>query len=371
MTPLTRGRLALEAFVATLISHAVVLLALGASSTVFDRWARAGRGGISLLVWDGAFYQDIAANGYGAVGRAGLRFFPLVALAARGLAAPFGGGQRATGIAVVAIAWVSAVLFLYWLGRLVEFETADEILARRALWLAALFPSAMVLTLGYAEATFLAFAVGAFAAARRRSWLLAFVLAAGAGATRPLGLLLAVPIAVEAVVAWRSGAWRARVESLVAIAGGAAGTAVYLLWSRAAYGDLLLPFRVQSDTTLRGGFVDPVTRVARGVRDLFTGHLASGSHVLWAFVCLALLVVLWRRLPAAYGAYATVSLLVLLSGSNLDSFERYVFSTFPFVIAVVLVIPRRPPAWWWAVLATSTVGLFAYSSLAFTGRLAP
>lgn len=365
---MTRRRLTLEALAATVVSHLVVLLAMAASATFLSDHARPGRGGTSLLIWDGAFYRDIAASGYEVVGHAGLRFFPFVPLVARGLAGPFGRGY---GPAVVVVTWISAFAFVWWLARLVELETADVLLARRAIWLAALFPAAAVLTLGYAEATFLAFAVGAVYCARRRRWLLVALLAAAAGTTRPLGLFLMVPVAIEAICAWRTSTWRSRVESVVAVAGAAIGTGAYLLWSSRTYGDFLLPFRVQSAGNLRGGVSDPITRIGRGISDLFGGHVASGSHVLWALFAIGLLVVLWRRLPPAYGAYATVSLVVLLTGDNLDSFERYLFSTFPFVIAIVLLVPRRPAAWWWATLSVSGVGLFAYSTLAFLGRLAP
>ena len=47
----------------------------------------------------------------------------------------------------------------------------------------------------------------------------------------------------------------------------------------------------------------------------------------------ALLVVVARRLPGSYTAYASVALVLALSAQNLDSFERYCASTLPFLLA--------------------------------------
>jgi hypothetical protein len=364
-----RGRVARQAAVASAVSHAVVLLALAASATVLNGRQHAGRGGRNLFIWDAAFYRSIAEHGYASVGKAGLRFFPAFPLLSRAPAVLFGG---AYGVAVIVVAWISTVVFLYFLHRIVEFETKDPVLARRTVWLAALFPAAACLTLGYAEAMFMAAAVGAVYAARRHAWIAGTIAAAIAGATRPIGLMLCLPIAIEALIVWRSTrpAARDRIGSIIATAGAAIGAGCFLLWSNATQHDLLLPFRVQNDKTLRGGFVDPLVRLGRGLHDLVSGKFGSGLHVVWAFAFIVVLIVIWRRLPCAYGAYATVSLFVLLTGSNLDSFERYVFSTFPFVIGIALMIPKEKRAWA-ATLTVATAGLFAYSAMAFLGISAP
>ena len=46
-----------------------------------------------------------------------------------------------------------------------------------------------------------------------------------------------------------------------------------------------------------------------------------------------LIVVAFWRLPVSYGAFAFCVVVVALSGSNLDSFERYALSAFPLVMA--------------------------------------
>ena len=54
-----------------------------------------------------------------------------------------------------------------------------------------------------------------------------------------------------------------------------------------------------------------------------------------------LLVVLVRRFPASYSLYGAATLLLGLSAQNLDSFERYCWSTFPFLLALAAVTDRE------------------------------
>src|SRR4029077_15621661 len=118
-----------------------------------------------LFAWDAGFYRGIAQHGYGfgTVPHDALRFFPLFPLAGRALGPVLGG--RAD-VALVAVVEVSALVLGALVHRLVLLEGRDERTARRAAWLVALFPSAFVLVLGYAEALALVFTVGAFIALR-------------------------------------------------------------------------------------------------------------------------------------------------------------------------------------------------------------
>ena len=60
-----------------------------------------------------------------------------------------------------------------------------------------LFPTGFFLVGGYPHGLFLLLAVGSMYAMRRRRWWLAGLLAALAGATRQVGVLLAAPFAYE------------------------------------------------------------------------------------------------------------------------------------------------------------------------------
>jgi hypothetical protein len=323
--------------------------------------------GQGLFAWDAAFYRDIAEHGYGAVHTGALRFFPLVPLLARGLGVVFVGNDAA---ALLVIVNGSALLFGALLYRVARLETGDTRTAVRSAWFAAVFPPAVALVLGYAEAMFMLLSVAMFLALRRRRFAWAIPFAVLAGLTRPVGVLLALPAAIEGARAWRTASLRARFERVGAVIAAPVGSGLYLLWVRYAYGDAWLPLRIQNNRAHRGGFVDPFTRTFEGIGDLIHGdRFGSGLHVLWAGLFVVLVLVLLWRLPASYGVYAAAMVVVNLSARNLDSFERYAMSAFPLVLAVALVTDRpdveRP------VLALSAAGLVGYSVLAFLGVYVP
>jgi len=103
--------------------------------------------------------------------------------------------------------------------------------------------------------------------------------------------------------------------------------------------------------------------------DQFGDRFGSGLHLFWAAVFGALLIVVWRTLPRSYFAYCALALVLGLSASNLDSFERYCLSTFPFVLAVAVATHRRDVER--SVFVLSSAGLFGYALLAFFGSWVP
>lgn len=318
-----------------------------------------------LFAWDAAFYREIAEHGYRT--RGALRFYPLVPILARGLGTVLFGH---TAAALLIVANGSALVFGALLYRFAWQETRDARLARRAAWFAAIFPTAMALVLGYAEATVMALAVGVFLAARSRRFAWAIPLGLLAGLGRPLGVLLVLPLAVEAARGWPAASLRDRLVRGGAVASPLAGTAVYFAWVGAKHHDAFLPLRLQSSRRLRGGFVDPFTRVFDGVSDLIHGdRFGSGLHIVWAAIFIALIVVLIRRFPPSAAVFAGATVLVNLTASNLDSFERYAFGAFPLVLAIATITDRVEIER--TVLAGAAGGLVGYSILAFLGVYVP
>jgi hypothetical protein len=313
-----------------------------------------------LLAWDASWYRDIAAHGYTGVATDGLRFFPLFPMLGRVVSWLPGANA---GFGVLFVANVSALALGFALYALVEHERGDTDLARRAVWLVYLVPPAFVLVMGYSEATFMTFAVLALLGMRSNRWWIAAVCAFLAGLTRPVGVLLAVPAAVEG--------WQRRdVRAAAPVVAPAAGLLAYLLWAADRAPDFLYPLRSQQDPTRRGHWVDPASAVAHNFRELFTGdHTSAGIHAVGALVLVALLVVVARRWPLSFTCYAVAGLVVALSSRNLDSLERYGLATIPFVLAGadLLADPARERA----VLCLAAAGLVAASMLAFSGVLVP
>ena len=253
---------------------------------------------------------------------------------------------------------------------LVRHETGDDRLAGRAAWLICLAPAAFTFVMGYAEGTLLALAAGVFVALRSRHWWWAAGLGLAAGLTRPLGALLFVPAAIEAARGWPRSDLRQRVGRLAAVAGPVVGTAAFLGWVGWRYGGVLTPLRLQEEGGHHGRLADPLVTLAHDASYLVHGHhLGEGLHLPWVVLAVALVVVAFRSWPASYGAFAVAVLAVALTGSNLDSFERYALSAFPLVLAGASLTSSERV--FRVVLVLSAVGLLGYALLAFANLYVP
>jgi hypothetical protein len=148
--------------------------------------------------WDVALYVKVARFGYGG--------YPLH-YSDRGIAAFFPGlPLLLRAVHTIVPSWTAAGLLISLiagavasvaLARLADDDGAPGTLAVTALVVS---PYAVFLAAGYSEALFLAFALPAWLAARRRRWVTAGVLAAAASAVRVTGLFLAAALIVEYVV---------------------------------------------------------------------------------------------------------------------------------------------------------------------------
>jgi hypothetical protein len=354
-----------------LVSRSIVLLSLVvtrhvlravSTDTLLPIQARMG-----LVGWDAAWYRDLASGGYDAVPGVGLRFFPLFPGVAR-IVGWLPGVD--TGLAVVLVANVCALGAGFLLYELVIREGKGVALARRSVWILYLAPSAFVLVMGYAEALLVTAAIVALIGLRSRRWWVAAAAGVVAGLTRPVGLLLVVPALVEVYRSRKELPARHRAGAVGAVLGPAVGMGTYLLWAERRTGDLFYPLRVQQRSTTRGEWIDPFRAVWRAGREFGSGdHLSAGLHIVTAVLLVGLIVVLWRRWPASFTAYALAATVVGLSARNLDSLERYSFSTVPFVVAAADLTGSGTRER--IVLAGLGALLVIGSVLAFSGVLVP
>jgi hypothetical protein len=318
-----------------------------------------------LLSWDASWYRSIAELGYGGTARSGLRFFPLFPLMARVLHLAL---HLPAGLFLVLLANAAsfvAVVGIYLLAR----RELDPTSARRAAWLLCLSPASFVLVMGYAEALLIALVIVVLFCVRTERWWLAAAAGLLAGATRPLGLLVAIFVLAEALRRWGGSETRARLGAAAAVLAPLLGATAYLSWVAARYGDFLLPYRVQTSSTRHGGLGDPLVVLWHAAGDLSHGHVGTALHVPWIALCALLVVACFFRLPASYGLFAAAVIIAALSGHNLDSFERYALSAVPLVIvAGSLMRSDRVAA---TVLCLTSVVMFAYALLAFLGSYIP
>ncbi|MBU6328426.1 MAG: hypothetical protein KGR18_00555 [Acidobacteria bacterium] len=349
-----------------LVARGLVTLAYVAALAIADRVTPGHRPTAltdGLMAWDGTWYRDIAQHGYGSLPAEGLRFFPLYPLLGRlsDLLMP-------TTLALVLVANLCSLALLVVFLRLLRRERLDRATIDRSLWYLVLFPGAFVLVWAYAEALFLLAALVVFLAIRTRRWWWAAAAGFLAGLARPLGVFLAVPVAIELVRGWRGIDRAERLRGLVAVIAPVAGSGSYLLWVGTRFGDLWAPFTVQSD--LRGETVDPVSRLWEGLSQLLgPDRLGDGLHVPFAIAFVVLLIVSFRRLPVSYGAFALCVLVASLAAENLNSLERYGLNAFPLVIALAVVGRDGRVA---EVLRTLLAGgMVALATMAWMGAYVP
>jgi hypothetical protein len=222
-------------------AFSAVLLLVVAGRQAANGWTGASPGYAEYtgLMWDATWYRRIAEGGYPAtlpVGADGTvqqnewAFFPLYPMLVRGLMTLTGGSWAALAPTVSLLAGAGAVLLVH---RTVVRGAPRAVAARPGLPLAtvllvSVFPTSVVLQVGYTEALALLLVAASLLAVvtRRYGWACAAVLALGF--TRAVALPMAVVVVVHALVRlreWRSAGVRPPGRDLAGI-GALAVTAV-------------------------------------------------------------------------------------------------------------------------------------------------
>ena len=306
-----------------------------------------------LLAWDAGWYEAIARQGYAALGTQSVRFFPLWPLVIRGLDHV---GLPTAGMMIVttSLLWFLALVAIDQLG---EASGFSERSIAASLWLICLVPGSVATVLGYAEPLFVALVAGSLTLALRvratqrvaALWSLTALLGFGAGLTRPVGVVLCVPIGIEA---WRRRRAGARALAVVATLAPIAGLASFLWWCHSAFGSWLLPLRVQSESVHHGGLTNPISGLLHAGSLALQGHTSVWMHLPWVGLAIIGCVVSFRRAPLSLAIYSSLIVALALSGTNLDSFERYLLAA-PTLFAVA-----------GSFLESQRVRLFVYGCLA-------
>jgi hypothetical protein len=307
--------------------------------------------------WDSGWYLDIAHHSYATSSETA--FFPAYPLLMRTLGWFLLGHDLLAGVIISLAASAAAFVYLWRIG----LRTIGEESTRRGLLYLAVFPATLFLLAVYSESLYLLFSAMAFEAATRGRFARAGV-AAGLGAlTRVSGLML---LPALAVFAWRSERpGRAFARLALALPLIAAWPAY--LWARFGHPLVFVGAqragwdRVLSRAGPFGGIWDGLVDGWRGVRQLLAGsghnYFPSTTHsamygaglnleqLAYAIVLIALGVVAWRRLGAAYGVFVLASLALPLSdpvpSSPLLSMPRFALGVFPVFLALGTLGGRR------------------------------
>lgn len=329
-----------------------------------------------LFTWDTAWYSGIAQSGYKGVASDGVRFWPLLPLVTRAVAATGLGSLTA----VLVVCWAGSLLFGMLMYRLALTVGGDDVTARRSAWLSQLAPGAFVLVMGYTEALAGVCAAAYLIAIRqsaasgreeregsegsnRRVWLwyaAGVVSGLGSGLVRPTGLLLAAAGLIELVRRWRDPWPHLVARGLITIAP-PLGTGIYLLWSHHVYGNYTLPYTIQKLEGLRGTYAgNPWTSALDSLNQV--GNGAGAFTVVLVVASIGLLGACVRRLPVSYTVWAALSLLAAVTAPHFSSFARYSAGILPLLL-VAAMLARDWRRWTW-VIGSCTVlcAYFAYQS---------
>ncbi|MFL5876003.1 MAG: mannosyltransferase family protein [Solirubrobacteraceae bacterium] len=340
--------------------------------------------GAPAVRWDSSYYVFTAQHGYEALGQTA--FFPFYPMVMRAVATI----TYSEVVAGVLVSLASFAIALVILHRLAALDFGADV-ARRTVWLVALFPAAVFFSAIYTEALFLVLSVGAVYAARKGSWAWAGALGGMAALTRNTGVLIGVAVLLLYLYGpradrppGRAGArfaprYRLRADALwiLLIPAGLAAFAVYT-WI--VYDTPFASYDAQA--IFHREFLGPFSALWYGGRDvgIAVGDLlgiANGDGIGASLRTLALAgtvvgalvatVGALRRLPIAYGAYALAALLPPLSTPWPDhplwSTPRFIAVLFPCFLWLALVLRDR--RWYLVVSVTFALGL-AYVSARFS-----
>ena len=295
--------------------------------------------------FDALWFLRISTGGY-ASGDGSAAFFPFYPWLVKVVTPLVGGHPVAAATLVSNLCFLGALMMLYVLGRT---ELGDGS-ARRAVLYAAVFPTSFFFLAPYSESTFLLLALACLWAARRGRWGAAAAAGAGAALTRSIGIVLILPLAVEALQSWREAGRRGiPIRGLAWSLGPLAGAALYLGYWQSRVGDWLAPLHQQ--TVWERTLTNPFATLLHATQDAFnyTGLYAGGYHQLdWLIGVPALVLAgyaVWRLRPV-YGTYVVASLLpplcLVFSARPLMSFPRFLVTVFPIFWGAALWTKDRP-----------------------------
>ena len=307
--------------------------------------------------FDALWFLRISTSGYVA-GDGSAAFFPLYPLLIRVVSPVLGGHPLAAALLISNAAFLGALLVLYFL----TSSEFDEAVARRTVLYLAIFPSAFFFLAPYSESLFLLLVVSSLWAARREKWALAGAAGALAAATRNVGVLLVLPLAVEAFRQVRERG-RGLAPRLLGSGAVVAGTLAYLAFWQGFGGDALAPLHQQATWLRQATF--PLTTLVGGTREAFRwiGVYPGGYHLLdWLIALPALVAAVWVTLRArpTFAVYAWASLIAPLAlvfpPRPFMSLARFLLAAFPLFWAAAVWAGRRAGVHE-AIVAVSGVGL--------------
>jgi hypothetical protein len=286
--------------------------------------------------WDDGYYRLILRQGYEHYAPYGdwqqTNFFPLLPWITRAVQTVVMSEPVAMHLVVTA-AQLAAVLMLYVVGT----AYFDRTVALGAVGLLLLCPASVFLWMFFSEGLFIALSIGAMLAAERGRPVLAGLLGAGVAATRTIGVLIVLPLAIALLRQGRRD--RRLVMALLPVGGLLAVMGAQ--WLQA--GDPLAFMHV-SEAWGRHTTLPTSTLFVRLDFALETG-IGVATVLDLAAVTIAVLLALRARrigLPWSIQAFAWIAILAPLASGLAFSWLRYMSAAWPLYLVAADWLRRRP-----------------------------
>ena len=190
---------------------------------------------------DAVWYLRLADEGW-SIHDASAAFFPLYPLSVRAVAWILPGDDLIAALLISNLAFLGALLALFAL----TAEALGDRVARRAIVVAAIFPTAFFFLAPYTESLFLLLSILAFREARHDRWGGVAIFGALAALTRSVGILLIPALMLEAIWAGRAGSGHALRTRLAGAAAIALGPLSWFAWWGVVHDNWLAPLDAQS-----------------------------------------------------------------------------------------------------------------------------
>ena len=291
---------------------------------------------------DAPHYQGIAQNWYVTEGdpRFHIVFFPLYPLLTKAVNFIIG-NYFASALVVSNLCAIGSGIMAYELAAL-DMERKDALFAATIL---SIFPGSFFLAAPMTESLFLLLSLSCLFCARKKKYLLAGTFGALAAFTRSVGLLLVLPVFIEAAgdyfhdkpLSPKAIASRLGGTGLIAL-----GTIGYLLINRLVTGSAFTFLTYQSEhwsQSLGPFFGTAAYQTDLLLKNIITGdaELACGlflPNLLCAFGFLALLLPSMKKLRPSYSGYALIYFAVTIGCTWLLSGPRYLAVCFPIAFGI-------------------------------------
>lgn len=321
-------------------------------SNIFTMWSN----------FDGLHYLDLAQYGYGYQHKTDMdyAFFPVYPLAVRTF--NIFGNYLASGLVV---SHLSFILALYFLFRLIAMDFKAKI-ARSAIYLLLLFPTAFFFGSVYTESLFLLLVVLCFYSVRKQNFFMACAIAAVVSATRISGIFLWPALLYEYWLYCGKDIKNLLKYSTLSLALPPGGLLAFMRFQFLQTGNPIFFATMQANFT--GRSVDKLIllhqvffRYAKML--IFTDHwdplfFTVVLELLSATLVLAVLIFSLKKIRFSYWIFVLLSYLLPTFTGTFMSMPRFTLVLFPIFIYLALWLERQHP-----------FVRFIYYSLCFVGSV--